>query len=191
MRVCTKCNIEKENNEFTFRKDTQNFVTQCKTCVKEYLKDYYKNNKIKIINDNKKNYYNNRNEKLKYGKNYRQENREDRNVYEKLKRKNDPLYKLKINVRNRINKYVKKHKINKNNSTFGLIGIDPNGLKSYIEKQFKINMNWDNYGEWHIDHITPLSLAKNEEDLIRLCHFTNLQPLWSEENLLKGNKILL
>ena len=51
-------------------------------------------------------------------------------------------------------------------------------------------MNWDNHGEWHIDHKIPLSSAKTEKELIGLCHYTNLQPLWALDNLKKGNKIL-
>ena len=53
-------------------------------------------------------------------------------------------------------------------------------------------MTFDNHGlhGWHLDHIIPLSTAKTEEDIIKLCHYTNLQPLWAEENLSKGNKIL-
>ena len=50
-------------------------------------------------------------------------------------------------------------------------------------------MNWDNRSEWHIDHIVPLSSANTEEELIRLCHYTNLQPLWAEDNLKKGGKL--
>ena len=51
-------------------------------------------------------------------------------------------------------------------------------------------MNWDNHGEWHIDHIIPLSSANTEEELIKLCHYTNLQPLWAEDNLSKSDKII-
>lgn len=52
-------------------------------------------------------------------------------------------------------------------------------------------MSWENHGEWHIDHIIPLSSAKNEEEIYKLNHYTNLQPLWKEENLSKGDKILI
>jgi hypothetical protein len=52
-------------------------------------------------------------------------------------------------------------------------------------------MSWDRIGkEIHIDHIIPLSSAKSEDEIYKLCHYTNLQPLWAEDNLKKSNKIL-
>lgn len=50
-------------------------------------------------------------------------------------------------------------------------------------------MTLDNYGEWHLDHIIPISSAKTEEEVIKLNHYTNFQPLWAEDNWNKGNKI--
>jgi hypothetical protein len=50
-------------------------------------------------------------------------------------------------------------------------------------------MNWDNYGDWHLDHIIPLCEAKTEEELFKLNHYTNLQPLWAEDNLKKNRKL--
>ena len=47
-------------------------------------------------------------------------------------------------------------------------------------------MTCDNHGEWHIDHILPLASAKDDEEVFKLCHYTNLQPLWAEDNLIKG-----
>jgi hypothetical protein len=58
-----------------------------------------------------------------------------------------------------------------------------------MESLFKEGMTWDNHGEWHIDHIIPISSGKTEDEVVKLCHYTNLQPLWKTENLLKGDKL--
>jgi hypothetical protein len=78
---------------------------------------------------------------------------------------------------------------NKSKSTKEIIGIELDELKIYLETLFVDGMTWDNYGSWHIDHIIPLSSAKNEEELIKLCHYTNLQPLYAIDNIIKSNKI--
>lgn len=73
-----------------------------------------------------------------------------------------------------------------------MIGCSIEELKQYLEKQFKEGMTWDNYGEWHIDHIIPCAafdLTKEEEQL-KCFNYTNLQPLWAEENEKKGDKII-
>ena len=72
-----------------------------------------------------------------------------------------------------------------------MLGCSIDSLKRHLSKKFKIGMSWDNYGihGWHIDHIIPLSSAKTIEDIEKLCHYTNLQPLWAKDNLQKSNKI--
>ena len=76
----------------------------------------------------------------------------------------------------------------KTNTTFKIVGCTPEFLKEYLEKQFILGMTWKNHGfyGWHIDHIIPLSKAKTLKDFEKLCHYTNLQPLWAEENLKKS-----
>jgi hypothetical protein len=51
-------------------------------------------------------------------------------------------------------------------------------------------MTLENYGEWHLDHIIPLATATTREDVVRLNHYTNFQPLWAKDNLSKGAKII-
>ena len=72
------------------------------------------------------------------------------------------------------------------------MGCSIESLISHLESQFKDGMSWDNYGYygWHIDHIIPLSSVSSEDEVYKLCHYTNLQPLWAEDNLKKSNKIL-
>jgi hypothetical protein len=107
-----------------------------------------------------------------------------------IRRKTDSLYNLTNAVRCRINEYVKKLDIIKRNKTFDIVGCTPQELKEHLESQFKDGMSWENRNEWHIDHIIPLCSATTEDELYKLCHYTNLQPLWATENIKKGGKIL-
>jgi hypothetical protein len=72
-----------------------------------------------------------------------------------------------------------------------MLGCDLTIFKSHFESLFKEGMTWKNHGKWgwHIDHIVPLDTAKTVEDMGRLCHYKNLQPLWWSNNLSKGNKV--
>lgn len=144
---------------------------------KESLNIYYSNNKEKIKHSKKKWNENNPGYMTNYGK---------------KRKKIDPEYKLWCNIRNRTSYYIKLENINKNSTTYELIGLTPNELKFYLESKFTEGMSWENYGlyGWHIDHIIPLSSAKTEDEIYKLCHYSNLQPLWAEDNLKKGNKII-
>jgi len=101
------------------------------------------------------------------------------------------LFKLKQNVRHRVREFLKQKNIKKNSKTFELVGCTPEFLKDYLETKFTKGMSWDLMGKYiHIDHITPLSSANTDEEIYELCHYTNLQPLWAEDNLKKSNKMM-
>jgi hypothetical protein len=191
--------------------ETKIYKSKNKEKIKEQSKEYYINNKEIIIkkhneyylknlekekNRSKKYYNNNKTKYLINQQLYRDNNREkvnkNKNNYQTNRRKNDCLYKLTENMRGRVKDYLKIKNITKNNKTFEIIGCSPEYLKEYLEQKFTEGMSWDNYGlfGWHIDHITPLSSINTEEDLYKLCHYTNLQPLWAKDNMTKGNKIL-
>lgn len=102
-------------------------------------------------------------------------------------RMKDPLYRLKRNLRTRLHHALAG--LHKTDRTMTLVGCSLNELKQHIESRFKSGMNWDNYGKWHVDHIKPcaafdLSDEKNQRECF---HYTNLQPLWAEDNLRKSS----
>lgn len=70
------------------------------------------------------------------------------------------------------------------------LGCSISEFKIHLENQFQEGMSWENYGEWHIDHIRPLSSfdLSDREQLLVACHYTNLQPLWAADNLSKADK---
>jgi hypothetical protein len=130
--------------------------------------------------------------KREYSKNYYHDNKNKINSYRENRKKTDPIYKLRTGMSVRLNLFLKTKNLKKNNTTFSIIGCSPEELKKYIENLFTENMTWDNHGlfGWHIDHKIPLSSATTEEEIYKLCHYTNLQPLWSKDNLSKGKRIL-
>lgn len=101
------------------------------------------------------------------------------------KQKNLPWNRMRENLRKRIAEMIKGKA-----SASSSVGCDAITLRQHIETQFKPGMSWDNYGtEWHVDHMMPLAAAECVDHLVRLNHFTNLQPLWAEENIRKGASI--
>lgn len=121
-------------------------------------------------------------------------NKKTINQYGKNRRLVDALYKLKGALRNRICYAFKNNDKNKNIKSEELLGCTFEIAKKHLERQFKNKMTWENHGQgidrWEIDHKIPLAMAKTKNELIELCHYTNLQPLWSLENNKKKDKIL-
>lgn len=99
--------------------------------------------------------------------------------------------KFKGNVRSLIIGSFKrgKKKYKKKLRSEEILGCSIEFFQKYIESKFTKGMTLENYGEWHLDHIIPLATAKNEEDVIRLNHYRNFQPLWAFDNFSKGGRI--
>ncbi len=106
------------------------------------------------------------------------------------RRLKDKLFKFKGDLRARISQDIKSKGYTKKSKTELILGADWLTVKKHFERQFTKGMTWDNQGKWHIDHIVPLASAKTEEEVIKLNHYTNLQPLWAEDNLKKSNTII-
>jgi len=94
-----------------------------------------------------------------------------------------------MSISNLIRMSIKKGGFSKKTKTYNIIGCSYEDFKQYIESQFKDGMFWGNHGKWHYDHIIPISSAITEEDVIKLNHYTNFQPLWALDNIKKSNKI--
>ena len=93
-------------------------------------------------------------------------------------------------IRQSVRKSFKRKGYTKKSRTYNILGEEWSVVKQHMESLFKEGMTWDNHGEWHIDHIIPISSGKTEDEVLKLCHYTNLQPLWKEDNLKKSDKIL-
>jgi hypothetical protein len=161
-------------------------------------KKYREKNKERLSNDHKKWYNENKEKWNEYIKEYREKNidkiREIKRTYERTRKANDPLYKLIANFRTAIYQVLKENNVEKNGHYFEVLKYSPEELISHLETQFKDGMSWDNYGEWHVDHIIPITSFNiqeiGDEEFMKCWSLNNLQPMWGEENIRKSNKVL-
>lgn len=112
-----------------------------------------------------------------------------RRAYMKERRTRDPLFRLAERVRGATKRAANLAGEEKPSRSFGLLGADLEIFKSHIESQFTDGMCWERLGEIHLDHIIPLSSGKTPEEIWKLAHYTNLQPLWAADNIRKGAKM--
>ena len=153
-----------------------------KETLKEYVKTWYENNKE---------------HRKEYLKEYREKNidkiRQIKRDYERNRKARDPLYKLINNFRTAIYQVLKENNINKNGHYFEILKYTPDDLILHLETKFTDGMTWDNYGEWHVDHIKPISsyiiLEIGDDEFMNCWSLSNLQPLWGKENISKSNKL--
>jgi len=124
-------------------------------------KKYREKNKEKLYNNHKKWYEENKDKWNEYLKQYREKNidkiRKTKRDYERNRKAKDPLYKLINNFRTAIYQVLKENNINKNGHYFEILKYTPEDLILHLETKFTNGMTWDNYGEWHVDHIKPIS----------------------------------
>jgi hypothetical protein len=158
---------------------------------------YYQDNKD-IIREKQRIYYDNNREEIKeIQRKYREENREiltlkNREYTKKYKisKSSDKLWILSSNIRSMMGNSFRNNGYSKKSKTENILGCTFEDFKLYLESKFEVWMNWENHGKfnselnygWDIDHIIPLDTAETEDDIIKLNHFTNLQPLCSYTN---------
>jgi len=210
-KFCSKCGEEKNIDEFPVSKQTRDGVySWCKDCKNNKIKEYYYKNKEHILKRHKKYYYKERKSILKQKKEYYYKNKDillykhklwiklnkDKvryayNEHQKNRFITDSLFKIKRIISNNIRTSFKRNFFTKRKNTKEILGCTIEFFKEYIESKFTDGMTWDNYGRngWHLDHIIPIASANTEEDVIRLNHYTNFQPLWAKDNLEKRDKI--
>lgn len=205
MKKCSKCNIIKELVFFAKSIGHKFGVHSiCKQCTTQYRKE----NKDKINDTRRKYMKRNKDKWSEYYKNWRVENkeamkiankqyqienkehvREQRRLYERNKLDTNMEYLLVHRLRDRMRKAINRNY--KSGSAVRDLGCSIEFFKQYLKSKFQPGMTWDNRKDWHIDHIIPLNFfdLTNREEFLKACHYTNLQPLWAQDNLSKSDRI--
>jgi hypothetical protein len=217
---CKSCKKKHyEENKEKIAKGNKIYYEENKKIISEKSKKYRQNNKQILKEKAKKYREENKELKRESDKKYRNKLKE-LGVYKDKKQaeyiKNKEKYKLR--EKNRIRDYKKEYsdlrkceirtfkyktrnliygafkrgtnQFKKNSNTETILGCTIEEFRVYIQSKFTNGMTFENNGEWHLDHIIPLATATTEEEIIKLNHYTNFQPLWAEENLSKGDKII-
>lgn len=213
-KCCSTCKTEKPLIEFGKQsKNKDGLKYSCKLCSRQYSKEYHsknypqlkermkerareyyyenKNNpeyKKEVNRRVRKSYYKHQQKRLAATKEWHSNNRDAVNERKRNRYAKNIQHKMAELLRTRLRKCLKGN--SKISSTLEYLGCSLEELQNHLESQFQEGMTWDNWTieGWHIDHIKPLAsfdLSK-EEDIYAACHYTNLQPLWSEENIRKG-----
>jgi hypothetical protein len=211
MKICKKCNSNLDDSLFGKDSSSKDGLKlTCKACLRKDAEIYRINNKDIVNKRSNEHYHKNKDKRKEYSENnkeilkekkriyylnnkdkrkeYSENNKEKRNLKRRLI--NDKLYRIKNSIRSSIGRSIRKKFHVKSLKTQDILGLPFLDFYFYIESKFESWMNWNNYGlyngqlnyGWDIDHIIPIGVANTEEDLVRLNHYTNLQPLCSKIN---------
>lgn len=179
------------NNRDEYIKYMKNYYQENIEERKVYDKKYVKKNKEKIAKYQKEYYRKNLSEKKEYDKQYFEKNRNK--IYQRIKNKydSDEMYRFKQTVRNAIRMSFKRKGKYKNKRTEEILGCSFETLYQYLLNTYKdiYGEEWNGTDEVHIDHIIPLATVSTEDEIIKLCHYTNLQLLKAKDNLEKNDKL--
>ena len=178
VRKCSKCGTEKPLTDYYFRKERNNHYFQCKLCWHQKGLSWISKNPEKHRDFHRRWVAND------------PENAREAARRGSRKRRLDPQTRCRMAFSTAL--WASLVGIRKRRPTFELLGYTREQLISHLERQFQRGMSWDNYGDWHIDHIRPLSsfkiASKDDPSIQEAWGLSNLRPLWARENILKKDK---
>jgi hypothetical protein len=193
---CKSCinSIRKQWKQSNPKGDKQIYLKK-QAYYKLKSKNRYHSNKPELLSKQKEYYQDNKERISDYYKQWREINRDKINKYNQQRKNQNPTIKLSHYLRSKISSGVKNFNGTKQNSTLDILCLNTwEDFKIYLESKWLEGMNWENYGlgkhnqTWHIDHTIPISSAKSLEEVKKLNHYTNLNPMWCSDNIRKSNK---
>lgn len=208
-KLCTKCLIEKSLAMFSMKRPEKNqHYSQCKDCINEagrerwlrtkdvrklQIREWQKANPEKVNvakRARRAKARENAPKKIPFDKGEWLRNNKSRLAgYRRKYLRENRVLAMSDRIRRRINGVLSRFGFVKQFRAVEVVGCSWPDLCAHLEKQFAPGMTWENRGEWEIDHIMPLATATCEADIIRLNHYSNLQPLWRHDNRTKSAKV--
>lgn len=199
--VCCECDkikskSYKEANKESIREQRKKYASENREAVTAAHKNWRQANREKLNARRRERRSNDLHRYLSKEREYhsvnrdriRESRREYYRVYATRRRANDPTYKVHTRMRDFNRRCVEAIKGVKNWRTADALGYTPQQLREHLESLWEDGMSWDNYGEWHIDHVKSISsfVSEGVTDVSVINAMSNLQPLWAFDNLSKG-----
>ena len=185
----------REENKERLSQKTREYREKNKEKIALYKKEYSEKNKEKIAKKAKEQREQNKEKLAKKNSEYYAKNKdlilEKNKKYRKNRKKEDYIFRLKEDIRTVIRHSFKRKGIKKSKKTEQIIGCTITELKNHLLQTFFENYGyeWDGAEDVHIDHIVPLATVNAEEEVMKLCHYSNLQLLKAKDNMEKSDKI--
>lgn len=198
-KKCKECVKEKQRDRNKrIKEENPNLYKKEKEEKRKYYKLYYPENKEQIALKNKEYYKNNREKNKERKKQYHKEYNKRPDTIQRVRKykrdrySKDINYKLSNILRSRFHSLLRT-KDTKTDSYLDFLGCSIDELKSHLESKFQTEMSWENHGfgddKWHVDHIIPCAAFDftKEENQLKCFHYSNLQPLWAQDNMTKSD----
>jgi len=149
----------------------------CLTCHRQQIDEWHRNNPEKVAAKHKKH-------RDKVIEKYRA----GRNAHVRRRYRKDTEFRLSIMLRSHLRR-LKDHLDDPSEHSISVLPYTSHDLRAHLESLFSQGMAWENYGEWHIDHIKPVRAFLDEgiTDPAQINALSNLQPLWAADNISKGS----
>lgn len=184
LKECQLCNIVKSVEQFYTAgkyKDKQYYRNECIPCYNEHIRNHKP--EVQRAYRQTEEYKKKRNEYKKSEKNLEYERKRSKERYY-----SEVNYKFKKCLRSRLKSALISKKWLKNNNLAQYLGCTIDELKVNFESKFQEGMSWEKFlnGEIEIDHIIPLASVNTPEEMYKLCHYTNLNPIWQKEHVQKS-----
>jgi hypothetical protein len=179
----------REKNKEAIKTKDSAYYQKTKDVQKIKSRERYVKNRPYIYKRNREWVKNNKDKNKSYQKKYYNKNKSKINKrqssYHNKRMSEDVIYRFSHLIKNMVRNSLNKKGYSKKSRTHEILGCSFEFFKNYIEQRFQEGMTWENRSKWHLDHIVPVSFGKTEKEIIKLNHYTNLRPLWAEQNLVK------
>ena len=199
LKTCSRCGESKPETaeHFTRRKRSKNGLSRwCKPCEAAYAREWRAKNPEKSSAAARSRYAKDPDKHKGHGRRYNERHPERRlQIMRNYRAKKGEAFRLRNNLGAYLSTTLRKAGMPKNRSSWEeILGYTADDLIRHVERQFTKGMTWENYGEWHLDHITPVVSfsyeSVNDPEFLACWSLANLRPMWASENISKGGKIV-